>query len=95
MGPGAPLIYNGLLFGLILALASLGLSMVFGTTGLTNFAHGELVTFGAIVAFFLNTALGVPFIDHRPVRRSLLAAWPSDGSRTKALWRPLRTAASG
>ena len=28
---------------------ALGLSMIFGTTGLTNFAHGELITFGALV----------------------------------------------
>ena len=28
-------------------MAALGLSLIFGTTGLTNFAHGELVTFGA------------------------------------------------
>ncbi len=41
-------IYNGLLFGIVLSLGALGLSMIFGTTGLTNFAHGELVTFGAI-----------------------------------------------
>jgi hypothetical protein len=47
---------TGILFGLILALSALGLSMIFGTTGLTNFAHGELVTFGALVALLLNNA---------------------------------------
>jgi branched-chain amino acid transport system permease protein len=35
-------------------MCSVGLSLIFGTTGLTNFAHGELVTFGAMVAWFLN-----------------------------------------
>ena len=39
---------NGIFLGLLLALAALGLSLIFGTTGLTNFAHGELVTFGAL-----------------------------------------------
>ena len=38
---------GGITFSLLLALAALGLSLIFGTTGLTNFAHGELVTFGA------------------------------------------------
>ena len=53
---------EGIRFGLILALASLGLSLIFGTTGLTNFSHGELVTLGALVAFFFNVTLGLPLV---------------------------------
>jgi branched-chain amino acid transport system permease protein len=45
---------EGLRFGLILALASVGLSLIYGTTGLVNFSHGELVTFGAMVAYWFN-----------------------------------------
>lgn len=45
---------NGIKIGLIIAMASVGLSLIFGTTGLINFAHGELVTFGAAVAWWLN-----------------------------------------
>lgn len=48
-------IYSGIHFGLIIALAALGLSMVFGTMGLINFSHGELVTFGAFAALIVNT----------------------------------------
>lgn len=54
---------SGLRFGLVIALAAVGLSLVFGTTGLTNFAHGELIAFGAIVAWYLNAndgGLGLP-----------------------------------
>lgn len=54
---------SGLRFGLVIALAAVGLSLIFGTTGLTNFAHGELVTFGAIVTWYLNSdsgGLGLP-----------------------------------
>ena len=40
-------VVNGLNFGLLLALAAIGLSLVFGTTGISNFAHAEMVTFGA------------------------------------------------
>jgi hypothetical protein len=54
---GIDLAVSGLLLGLLLALASLGLSLVFGTTGLTNFSHGELVTFGAVVAFFFDSVM--------------------------------------
>jgi len=56
----ADLLYTGLHFALIIALAALGISLIFGTTGLTNFAHGELVTLGALVAFAFNVTLGLP-----------------------------------
>jgi branched-chain amino acid transport system permease protein len=45
---------DGVRLGLIIAMCSVGLSLIFGTTGLTNFAHGEMVTFGAMVAWYLN-----------------------------------------
>lgn len=53
-------IVNGLNFGLLLALAAIGVSLIFGTTGLTNFAHSEMVTFGAVIAVLLGTTLAVP-----------------------------------
>ena len=52
------LIFEGFNLGLIIALAAMGLSLIYGTTGLTNFAHGELVTFGAIVAYWFTTSWG-------------------------------------
>lgn len=87
------LLYNGLLFGLILALASLGLSMIFGTTGLTNFAHGELVTFGALIAFMFNTVFDWPFAlaAVMAVVLGALFGWVQD----TGLWRPLRRRGTG
>jgi neutral amino acid transport system permease protein len=58
----ADLLYSGLHFSLIIALAALGISLIFGTTGLTNFAHGELVTFGGLMAFLFNVTIGLPLI---------------------------------
>ena len=57
-------IFNGIVFGLLLALASVGLSLIYGTTGLSNFAHGEQVSFGGVMAFFLTTTQNVslPFL---------------------------------
>jgi branched-chain amino acid transport system permease protein len=49
------LFVSGIRFGLIVALCAVGLSMIYGTTGLVNFAHGELVTFGALIAYLVNT----------------------------------------
>ena len=50
----AQALLNGVKLGLIVAMASVGLSLIFGTTGLINFAHGELVTFGAVAAWYFN-----------------------------------------
>ena len=47
---------NGVKFGLIIAMSAIGLSLVFGTTGLINFAHGEIVTAGAVIAWWFNTS---------------------------------------
>jgi neutral amino acid transport system permease protein len=47
-------VLDGLKLGLFLAMGAIGLSLIFGTTGLTNFAHGELITWGMLGAFFFN-----------------------------------------
>jgi branched-subunit amino acid ABC-type transport system permease component len=86
------LVASGLRFGLILGLAALGLSLIFGTMGLTNFGHGELVTFGAIVAWFLNDA-GLPVIAAGALAVVISGAfgWAQDAG----FWRPLRRRGSG
>ena len=48
------LLVDGIKLGLIIAICAIGLSLIFGTTGLVNFAHGEMVTIGAMVAFVVN-----------------------------------------
>ena len=57
-------LFNGLRFGLVIAIMSVGLSLIYGTTGLSNFAHGETVTLGAVMTavasgwFTLSSATG-------------------------------------
>ncbi len=58
---------DGVRLGLIIAICSVGLSLIFGTTGLTNFAHGEMVTFGGLIAFWFNVLLGVPLLIAAPI----------------------------
>jgi len=58
---------DGMRLGLIIAMCSVGLSLVFGTTGLTNFAHGEMVTFGGMIAFLLNVMLEIPLVISGPI----------------------------
>jgi len=84
---------NGLLFGVILALAALGLNLIFGTTGLTNFAHGELVTFGALSTYVFNAHANLPVIPAIicAVILSGLFGWLQD----KGFWAPLRRRGTG
>lgn len=51
-------IVNGLLLGSIYALVALGYTMVYGILGLINFAHGDIVMVGALVALSVIVALG-------------------------------------
>ncbi len=84
---------NGLKFGLIIAMSAIGLSLIFGTTGLVNFAHGDLVTVGAFAGFFLNVSLGVPLLLAAPLAIGLTAVFA--GGIDRWLWRPLRKRQTG
>ncbi|NEU58032.1 branched-chain amino acid ABC transporter permease [Halorussus sp. MSC15.2] len=53
---------NGVIFGSIVLLASVGLSLLYGIGNFANFAHGELLTIGAYVAFVVKVTLGLPFV---------------------------------
>lgn len=83
-------IVQGLSFGLMLALAAIGLSLVYGTTGISNFAHGEMVTFGAIAALFLvgPASLALPWWLGYPIAVILSALFGL--VLDMILWRPLR-----
>ncbi len=87
------LVKDGLIFGLIIAMSSIGLSLIFGTTGLTNFAHGELVTFGAVVALFFNRDVGLHVIPAAILAIALSAG--AGGANELGLWRRLRRRGSG
>ena len=50
-------IINGLVLGSIYALVALGYTMVYGILGLINFAHGDIVMIGAMVALAVAQAL--------------------------------------
>jgi neutral amino acid transport system permease protein len=79
---------QGIRFGLIIAMCAIGLSLIFGTTGLVNFAHGEMVTFGALVAYFFNVTVGWHLYVAAPL--AILVAVAAGSSLDRGLWRPLR-----
>jgi branched-chain amino acid transport system permease protein len=50
-------VINGVTLGSVYAIVALGYTMVYGIIQLINFAHGEVVMIGAMVAFTVITAL--------------------------------------
>jgi neutral amino acid transport system permease protein len=89
----ARLAVQGIRFGLILAMCSIGLSLIFGTTGLVNFAHGEMVTFGAMMAYLFNTSWGMPLLLGAPL--AILTGAALGGGFNRGIWRPLRDRGTG
>jgi neutral amino acid transport system permease protein len=91
--PAVQLLVDGLRFGLLNAITAVGLSLIFGTTGLTNFAHGELVTIGAVAAWYINVRGGVPLI---PATLIAMVVGAGVGALNElGLWRPLRRRGTG
>lgn len=91
--PVLQLIIDGIGLGILIALGALGLNLIFGTTGLTNFAHGELLTLGAFTAIVLNE-LGLNIIIAAPIAVVISAALFGWGQNA-VLWRPLRRRRTG
>lgn len=56
----AQLLWNGLVTGALLALVSLGLTLIYGVAGFVQFAHGELVALGAYAMLLFHKFLGMP-----------------------------------
>ena len=87
----AALFVAGLKLGATIALAAVGLSLIYGVTRLVNFAHAELVTLGGVLAYVIHAGTG------GPAWPLALAAIPAvilvgafGGLQSSYLWRPLR-----
>jgi branched-chain amino acid transport system permease protein len=52
------LLVNGLIWGLIVALIALGLSLIFGVMGIVNMAHGDVYMGGAVLSFYVVALTG-------------------------------------
>jgi len=89
----AQLVANGLVTGSILAIAAVGVSLVYGVLRIVNFAHGDYLVFGAYVAVAVNVGWG------RHMVLAALAAIAATAGLAAALefslWRPLRRKGAG
>jgi len=80
--------FNGLRLGLLLALASVGLSLIYGTTGIANFAHAEQVTLGGMVGYGFINVMGLNLWLGGLLVMVVcgFTGWVQD----RGLWQPLR-----
>jgi len=90
-------IINGLVLGSIYALVALGYTMVYGIMGLINFAHGEVVMIGAMVALtviklLLNSGLPVFVIVLIALALAAAACMALGYVIERVAYRPLRRA---
>jgi neutral amino acid transport system permease protein len=87
------LVANGLVTGSVYAIAAVGVSLVYGLLRLVNFAYGDLMAFGALIAFGVNG----------PLHQSMVLAALAGMAATAALallldvilWKPLRARRAG
>jgi branched-chain amino acid transport system permease protein len=84
---------DGIRFGLVIGITGIGLSLIFGTTGLTNFAHGELVTIGAVLAWTFNVTVGLQLIWATLL--AIIVGGALGAANDLGIWRPMRRRRAG
>src|ERR1017187_3091222 len=90
-------IINGLVLGAVYALVALGYTMVYGILGLINFAHGEVVMVGALLALAAIkplAAAGVPPVVLLPLALAvaMVGCMALGAAVERIAYRPLRNA---
>ena len=83
-------VLNGLVTGSVYSLVALGLTLIYGTMHVPNFAHGQLYMLGAYVSYSLVTGAGVPYWGALGV--SVLALALVGAALERLVFRPLRHA---
>ena len=84
---------NGVVSGSYFALGAVGLTLVYGILRLVNFAHGDMLTFGAYVAFLANVTVGLPLLVATVCAVAATAALGVASDRI--MWRPMRAKHAG
>jgi branched-subunit amino acid ABC-type transport system permease component len=87
------LLANGLVTGSVIAIAAVGVSLVYGILRLVNFAYGDYMAFGALAAYELNGPAGLGIVVSALL--GMLATAVLSVVLDVALWRPLRAKRAG
>jgi branched-chain amino acid transport system permease protein len=84
---------NGLSLGSVYALGAVGLTLVYGILKLTNFSHGDFLTFGAYMAYVVNVSWGGPLV--LGIIFAMVATAALGVASEKVLWGPMRARRAG
>src|SRR5258706_294460 len=80
-------LFDGIAYGSLLFLVSVGLSVTMGLMNFVNLAHGAFAMAGGYVCVVAMTRLGVPFLAALPL--AFLAAAAAGAVLERPLFRPL------
>jgi neutral amino acid transport system permease protein len=84
---------NGFTSGAYFALGAVGLTFIYGSLRLINFAHGDFLTFGAYMGFLANVSLHLPLAAAALFAVATTAALGVTTERV--MWRPMRSRRAG
>lgn len=87
------LLANGIVTGSVLAIAAVGVTLIYGILRLVNFAYGDFMAFGALTAYAFNGPLGVGMLAATLL--GMLATAVLSLGLDFVLWRPLRARRAG
>lgn len=79
---------NGLIYGSLIAVGAMSLTLVFGVLEFINFAHGEYITLGAYIAFIFNVTLQFPIWAAFLLTLPIMAAFSVGADRL--VFQPMR-----
>lgn len=87
------LVANGLVSGSVLAVGAAGVSVVYAILRLVNFAYGDFMAFGALIAYWFQGPLHASMVVATVV--AMLATAALSVGLDLVLWRPLRARRAG
>ena len=87
------LLANGLVTGSVIAIAAVGVSLIYGILRLVNFAYGDFMAFGALVTYSFNGPVGLGIVVSTLL--GMVATAILSLVLDAALWRPLRARRAG
>jgi branched-chain amino acid transport system permease protein len=87
IGPVLGVLFDGLAYGMLLFLLSVGLSVTLGMMNFVNLAHGSFAMLGGYVTVTLTQRLGWPFLAALPI--AFLAAAAASVVLERVLYRRL------
>jgi branched-subunit amino acid ABC-type transport system permease component len=87
------LVANGLVTGSVLAVGAAGVSVVYAILRLVNFAYGDFMAFGALVAYWFQGPLHSSMVVATLL--AMLATAALSVGLDVVLWRPLRARRAG